>query len=211
MDAKIGTEVIRADDFVEYYLFPSLDKLTGNNVDEKLDNFLREINECVQQFTVDYIWHKEPFQLVVRTPNTSQLFNAPKMQGICSISIYFFATICSQFILFVYYLDDLPPHLYGLTFYGENIQDEWYIVEIISHLTKIYPHLIGRLCDSDGEFLLIEAAEVLPNWANPDTCGQKVCCCFFLSSSFPINRKFIKIRLSFSSKYRFTLSMAVLY
>lgn len=28
--------------------------------------------------------------------------------------------------------------------------------------------------DSDGEFLLIEAAESLPNWANPDNCDQRV-------------------------------------
>lgn len=71
-------------------------------------------------------------------------------------------------------LDDLPPHLYGLTFYGENIQDEWFIVEIISHLTKIYSHVIGRVFDADGEFILIEAAEVLPQWADPDTCAQRV-------------------------------------
>ena len=81
MDAKKGTEVIRADDFVEYFLFPSIEELSGNNVEEKLENFLREINECVQQFTVDYIWNKEPFQLVVRTPNTSKLFNASTYQG----------------------------------------------------------------------------------------------------------------------------------
>lgn len=85
--AKKGTEVIRADDFVEYFLFPSLDELAGNNVEEKLDNFLREINECAQQFTVDYIWHKEPFQLVVRTPNTSKLFHTSSMQGILSFVI----------------------------------------------------------------------------------------------------------------------------
>lgn len=70
--------------------------------------------------------------------------------------------------------DDLPPHLYGLTFYGENIQDEWFIVEIINHLTEMYPHVIGRTFDADGEFILIEAAEVLPRWANPDTCAQRV-------------------------------------
>lgn len=68
----------------------------------------------------------------------------------------------------------MPPHLYGLTFYGENIQDEWFIVEIINHLTKIFPHVIGRTFDADGEFILIEAAEVLPRWANPDTCAQRV-------------------------------------
>lgn len=93
MDATKGTEIIRADDFVEYYLFPSLEELSGNNVDEKLDNFLREINECVQQLTVDYIWHKEPFQMVVRTPNTSQLFSAPKMQG--TLQIYFNMSIAN--------------------------------------------------------------------------------------------------------------------
>lgn len=70
--------------------------------------------------------------------------------------------------------DDLPPHLYGLTFYGENIQDEWFIVEIISYLTRIYAHVVGRVFDADGEFVLIEAAEVLPKWANPDTCAQRV-------------------------------------
>lgn len=185
MDAKKGTEVIRADDFVEYFLFPSLDELSGNNAEEKLDNFLREINECVQQFTVDYIWHKEPFQLVVRTPNTSKLFNASSMQGICfhftqSMSFTILILIVAILSKYYYSLDDLPPHLYGLTFYGENIQDEWYIVEIICHLTKIYPNVIGRLFDSDGEFLLIEAAEELPKWANPDTCGQKVCLLCFL-------------------------------
>lgn len=80
MEGLKGTEVIRADDFVEYFLFPSLNELSGNNVDEKLENFLREVNESVQKFTADYIWHKEPFQLVVRTPNTSRLF-ATKGQG----------------------------------------------------------------------------------------------------------------------------------
>lgn len=33
--------------------------------------------------------------------------------------------------------------------------------------------------DSDGEFLLIEAAECLPNWANPDNCDQRVILFFF--------------------------------
>lgn len=89
-------------------------------------------------------------------------------------------------------LDDLPPHLYGLTFYGENIQDEWYIVEIINHLTKIYPHVIGRTFDADGEFLLIEAAEVLPGWANPDTCAQRVRNKLFFFAFIPFNLFYFK-------------------
>jgi hypothetical protein len=31
-----------------------------------------------------------------------------------------------------------------------------------------------RVIDSDGEFLLIEAADYLPAWANPETCEERV-------------------------------------
>lgn len=70
--------------------------------------------------------------------------------------------------------DDLLPHLHGLTFYGENIEDEWFIVDLLFKLTKMHKGLIARVIDSDGEFMLIEAANVLPPWANPDTCQQRV-------------------------------------
>jgi len=34
---------------------------------------------------------------------------------------------------------------------------------------------IGSIRDSDGEFLLIEAADYLPKWLNPDTAENRVC------------------------------------
>lgn len=34
--------------------------------------------------------------------------------------------------------------------------------------------MIAKIIDSDGEFLLIEAANVLPPWANPETCENHV-------------------------------------
>jgi hypothetical protein len=37
-------------------------------------------------------------------------------------------------------------------------------------LSRFYYSVI----DSDGEFLLIEAAECLPNWADPVNCHQRV-------------------------------------
>lgn len=64
--------------------------------------------------------------------------------------------------------------MHGITFYGENIQDEWFIVELLFHLTKQFRGLVARVVDSDGEFMLIEAADHLPQWANPDTCMQRV-------------------------------------
>lgn len=81
MGSKNITEIIRADDFVEYFLFPSLDELLGNDIDEKLDRFLAEVNECVRAFTKDYIWHKEPFQLIASTVVPSKLFSEKENDG----------------------------------------------------------------------------------------------------------------------------------
>ncbi|GBP19850.1 Protein ecdysoneless [Eumeta japonica] len=41
-------------------------------------------------------------------------------------------------------------------------------------ITKEYKDLIVQINDNDGEFLLIEAAEVLPSWANPETTENRV-------------------------------------
>jgi hypothetical protein len=47
-------EDVRAEDFVEYYIFPN-----HNSVSSALD----EINKKVSSYVKDYIWHKDPFFL----------------------------------------------------------------------------------------------------------------------------------------------------
>jgi hypothetical protein len=64
--------------------------------------------------------------------------------------------------------------LYGSSHYGDNIEDEWFIVFLLLQLTKEIDGLVARVVDSDGEFLLIEAADYLPAWANPETCEERV-------------------------------------
>lgn len=64
--------------------------------------------------------------------------------------------------------------MHGVTHYGDNIADEWFIVYLLTQLTKQFANITARVIDSDGEFLLIEAADVLPKWASPDTCEQRV-------------------------------------
>lgn len=71
-------------------------------------------------------------------------------------------------------LEQLSSHLYGITYYGDNIEDEWFIVYLLQQITKHVTSLVARVIDSDGEFLLIEAANYLPLWANPDTCENRV-------------------------------------
>jgi hypothetical protein len=68
----------------------------------------------------------------------------------------------------------LPPHLHGVTHFGDNIEDEWFIVFLLRELTKEIDGLIARVYDADGEFILIEAADYLPSWANPNTCENRV-------------------------------------
>lgn len=72
------------------------------------------------------------------------------------------------------FLDTLPPHLYGITHFGDNIEDEWFIVYILITITKQMPDLIARVHDNDGEFLLIESADYLPQWAQPEICDNRV-------------------------------------
>lgn len=38
----------------------------------------------------------------------------------------------------------LPPHLYGVSHYGDSIEDEWFIVYLIKEITKEYPEIIAR-------------------------------------------------------------------
>ncbi|XP_066292192.1 protein ecdysoneless homolog [Branchiostoma lanceolatum] len=69
---------------------------------------------------------------------------------------------------------DHPPHLHGRTHFGDNIEDEWFIVHLLLQITASFPDYIARVQDNDGEFLLIEAAEHLPRWLTPDSSHNRV-------------------------------------
>jgi SGT1 protein len=45
---------------------------------------------------------------------------------------------------------------------------------MLRELSKSYPDLWIRISDSDGEFLLIEAAKVLPKWLSPEMDSNRV-------------------------------------
>lgn len=64
--------------------------------------------------------------------------------------------------------------LRGRTNYGDSIEDEWLVVYIMLELSKQFSNAWIRITDSDGEFLLIEAANVLPSWLNPEIGAFRV-------------------------------------
>ncbi|KAK0724777.1 SGT1 protein-domain-containing protein [Lasiosphaeris hirsuta] len=65
-------------------------------------------------------------------------------------------------------------YLHGTTNYGDNVEDEWLIVYLLRELSKSFPQLWIRVSDSDGEFLLVEAAKVLPKWLSPENDSNRV-------------------------------------
>ncbi|XP_029927173.1 protein ecdysoneless homolog isoform X2 [Myripristis murdjan] len=68
----------------------------------------------------------------------------------------------------------VPAHIQGSTQFGDNVEDEWFIVYLLQQITEAFPELAASVKDNDGEFLLIEVADYLPKWLNPDTSENRV-------------------------------------
>ncbi|GLT33673.1 hypothetical protein SLA2020_082380 [Shorea laevis] len=66
------------------------------------------------------------------------------------------------------------PHLHGRLRFGDNLEDEWFTVFLLFHISQSFPSISIRVHDSDGEFLLIEAAFHLPRWVNPENAQNRV-------------------------------------
>ncbi|XP_017023180.1 protein ecdysoneless [Drosophila kikkawai] len=154
-------EFVREDDFVEYYIFPKLpDNLRDEaQLQQQMLKIRSEISAIVKEKSLErsFLWHKDEFQLQIRTGSAQERLlneetNAEEEEE----------------------LGDLPPHFHGVTHYGDNISDEWFIVYLLTEITRARGDCIARVSDSDGEFLLIEAADTLPDWASPETCEQRV-------------------------------------
>jgi hypothetical protein len=64
--------------------------------------------------------------------------------------------------------------LKGSTNYGDSVADEWLIVFLLRELSREFKDAWIRMYDSDGEFLLIEAANALPKWMNPEVAEHRV-------------------------------------
>lgn len=64
--------------------------------------------------------------------------------------------------------------LRGRTEFGDSIEDEWVIVYILRELTRNFDDLWVKVTDSDGEFLLVEAAATLPSWLEPEVANNRV-------------------------------------
>ena len=106
-----------------------------------------------------YIWQRQPFTLrpgnIVEAPRTSSTLSdkaAGKQR-------------------------QRWTHLQGSTETGESVEDEWLIVHLLFQISKNWPQASIEVEDADGQFLLIEAADVLPSWVTPQNATNRVSHC----------------------------------
>lgn len=64
--------------------------------------------------------------------------------------------------------------LYGITDIGSCLEDEWVIVFLLKKLSEKFSDIWIQVTDTDGEFLLIEAANVLPKWLAPEISDNRI-------------------------------------
>ncbi|XP_046733783.1 protein ecdysoneless [Diprion similis] len=153
---SIPLQYTREDDFVECFLFPHLCyKSTEEISQDELVSEINKYNNHISMYTREYIWHRDSLGFQARTKNIIQLNK--ELDGGARVEDY-----------------QLPPHVYASLRFDEDVGDEWFLVFLVVELTKAFDGLIVKLVDSDGEFLLIEAAEALPSWATPQTCQDRV-------------------------------------
>ena len=62
----------------------------------------------------------------------------------------------------------------GQVEFGDCIDDEWLTVWLLRCISVQFPNVVIECVDDDGQFLLIECAETLPDWLNPDTSLNRV-------------------------------------
>ncbi|XP_054009481.1 protein ecdysoneless [Hylaeus anthracinus] len=150
-NTKIST--VKEDDLLECYLYPKIcyTKSSETITEEILLQEITKFNNEIAPYVQDYIWHSDT---LIFHPRTKQALILEKLiENSTSIEE-----------------SDILPHIYVSLHFDEDISDEWFVVFLIFKLTQTFDGLITKLVDSDGEFLLIEAANVLPPWANPETC-----------------------------------------
>ena len=107
--------------------------------------------------------------------------HAGYLQSCCSRLAAMLATYTEGYIwdtdcFFINELRDAyPSPSYTGTFnVGESIDDEWFIVSLLQKMSKSFRDFFISVHDIDGEFLLIEVADLIPRHLQPENTSNRV-------------------------------------
>ena len=146
------------EDCVEYSLYIINAKLsTDTNIRDRLREVQKASTELSRRLLKTYIWQREAFGLKLVREN---------------------GEVCCTLYRGLELADDCcragSSFLRGRTNHGDSVEDEWLIVYLLRELSKSFADLWIKVVDTDGEFLLIEAANTLPRWLNPEIADNRV-------------------------------------
>ncbi|PQE32445.1 regulatory factor sgt1 protein [Rutstroemia sp. NJR-2017a WRK4] len=142
------------EDTVEYSLYIiDRESKSQKDIHSRLEDVRKESLKLTKDLLTDYIWQRDGFRLEMKTEKgmTSARVRKVPTADVATGSMY----------------------LHGLTNYGDSVEDEWLIVYILKELSSRFPNLWIKVVDTDGEFLLIEAANALPRWLNPEIADNR--------------------------------------
>ena len=143
------------DDCVEYIIYVIDEKLkTPAATRNRLNEILKATNDFKKKWLKDYIWQRDSFELELHPQGGTQITDQPTAAHDGRIQ--------------------RRLHLQGRTNFGDSVADEWLIVYLLLKLSKQFSDAWIRVYDTDGDFLLIEAANALPKWLNPDIAENRV-------------------------------------
>jgi len=144
------------DDCVEYTLYIIDTKLQQIDIRQKLREVQKLANILTKKLLEGYIWQRDNFKLDFAQEKGTSLECLRRSRAWVNA-----VTSGLQF-------------LRGRTNHGDSIEDEWLIVYILHQLSREHPDVWIRVVDRDGQFLLIEAANQLPTWLNPEVAKFRV-------------------------------------
>ena len=143
------------DDCVEYIIH-IIDAKLGSiaSARGRLNQIVKGSNELKRKLLKDYIWQRDDFELKLHpqlSSSSAEESSDPQANDLRG-----------------------RQHLRGRTNFGDSVADEWLIVFLLLELSKRFVDAWIRVYDTDGEFLLIEAANALPKWLNPEIAENRV-------------------------------------
>ena len=146
-------KVVGEDDRVIYRIFIDPDQGETLSMERVLTTYL-SVTTFLEEKMRDYIWCRDVPKLCivihdVDTPTTSAN-DGNNDQGIRC------------------------PYFEGSFRYGESIDDEWYFLYLLFLLTREIPFISVSCADTDGQFILIEAADFIPSWLSPENCTNRI-------------------------------------
>ncbi|KAJ7514822.1 hypothetical protein O6H91_23G061000 [Diphasiastrum complanatum] len=135
---------------------------------QHLDQLRIAALDIVEPITRSYIWQHEPFNLNVASQTPPLLRHAlDREEELVGRSLGIASSPSSS-------SDHSIPHLFGKIKYGDNVEDEWFVVYLLFELSRQFSAVSVRVWDSDGEFLLIEAAYEIPRWLKPENSTNRI-------------------------------------